>query len=316
MQTILIYNEQAGNTQQPSPDQILDALRTAGFDPVYHPTKTEQELDQVLSEARDLVVVAGGDGSVRAVAIRLLGKNVRITPLPMGTANNISRMLALNSPPLEIIAGLADPVERAMDIGCVRTEHQSFYFLEALGVGIWADGMKKYNPEDGKSIIRSIQSARETLMGYQPKFFHLTLDGEDLSGSYVLVEVMNTPTVGMRYRLAPDAVADDGLLDLVMIHANQQENYLRFVAGTLAGNLEDLPEVDVLRGRKVEIAWRGFPLHLDGIVLEDLPWEEEETGAQESSSLDVAGPYLQVNLIPKAVHFLLPRASQTKENGS
>ncbi len=109
METTLIYNQQAGNTTQPGPDQILEALRQVGFDPVYRPTETEEELDDVLAQAKDLVVVAGGDGSVRAVAIRLLGRNIRITPLPMGTANNLARTLALPANPLKIIAGLSDP---------------------------------------------------------------------------------------------------------------------------------------------------------------------------------------------------------------
>ena len=156
----------------------------------------------------------------------------------------------------------------------------------------------------------------ETLDQYQPKFFHLNLDGEDLSGSYVLVEVMNTPTLGMRYRLAPDAIPDDGLFDLVMIHASQRENYLRFVAGVLMQNLDELPSVSLERGGELEIAWRGFPLHLDGQVLDRLPWEEEDSPEAEDLKADeVAGPYLKVEMLSKAVHFLVPRASQIQENG-
>lgn len=317
MKTTLIYNQQAGNTQQAEPNQILEALSQIGFEPVYHPTTTEQDLDDVLSEAKDLVVVAGGDGSLRAVAIRLLGKGIKITPLPMGTANNIARMLALPSNPLDIISGLADPVERDMDVGCVITMQKTFYFLEAMGIGVFADGMHKYNPENGKSILRSIQSARETLREYQPKFFHLNLDGEDFSGSYLLVEVMNTPTVGFRYRLAPEAKADDGLFDLVLIHASQREKYMRFVAGVLTASLEKLPVVGVHKGSRLEIAWRGFPLHMDGEVIAGLDKvnEDELLKVDQPNLLDVAGPYLRVELLPKAVHFLVPRVSFEEGNG-
>jgi YegS/Rv2252/BmrU family lipid kinase len=308
MHVTLIYNPQAGRTVQLGPEQILEALRQIGFDPVYRPTSTETDLDRVLEEARDLVVVAGGDGSIRAVAICLLGKNISIAPLPMGTANNIARMLALTASPLEIIAGLADPAERAVDIGRVQTPQGPFYFLEAMGIGVFADGMKKYKPEDGKSILRSIQSARDTLREYQPKFFHINLDGEDFSGSYLMLEVMNTPTMGLHYRLAPDAKADDGLFDLVLIHASQRENYLRFAAGLLTGTLEKLPEVSIHRGSRLEIAWRGFPLHLDGEVITGLEWIDEDKPPEvdESNSLDVAGPYLNVELVPKAIRFLVP----------
>ena len=316
MQTTLIYNPQAGSGAHPGPEEILEALRQVGLDPVYNPTPTLSDLDKALSDAKDVVVVAGGDGSIRAVSTRLLGKEIKITPLPMGTANNIARLLAVNGNVHEIIAGLANPVERDMDIGCLQSKEGSAYFLEAMGIGVFADGLKKYQPEIGKSIARSIQSTLETLNGYQPKFFHINLDGVDLSGSYFMLEVMNAPTLGYRFTLAPDAKADDGLFDLVLIHANQRDNYLKFISGVLMGNLESFPGVSVQRGHHLEIAWRGFPLHLDGEVFEGVDWTEEEPEAgeiQASTSLDVAGPYLQVELLPQAIHFLLPQGNRKQE---
>jgi len=310
MQTTLIYNPQAGIGPHPKPDEILAALKQAGHEPVYHPTSTESDLDYALAEASDLVVVAGGDGSIRAVATRTLGKGVKITPLPMGTANNIARLLPLPRDPFEIIAGLSDPVEYQWDLGRVKSSQSTEYFLEAMGVGMFADMMRRYRPEIGKSIPRGIKTILNTLKDYQPKYIHVVLDGEDLSGSYVLLEVMNTPTVGLRFRLAPDAEPDDGQFDVVLIHANQRENYLDYMAGVLLGKLEDLPAVSVMRGRHLEIAWRGFPLHMDAEVRAGLDWIEENVSDQEldkSNLLDIAGPFLRVELESQAVHFLLPR---------
>lgn len=312
MKTTLIYNPQAGQRAHPTPDALITALRQAGYDPVYFPTSTEDELDNVLAKAEGLVVVAGGDGSIRAVAIRLLGKDVKIMPLPMGTANNIARTLTLTGNPLEMIAGLGNPMERKLDIGRVLIPEGPAYFLEAMGVGIFADILKRYRPENGKSIPRSIQTILETLKDYQPKFIHINLDGEDLSGSYLLLEVMNTPTMGLRFTLAPDAVPDDGLFDLVLIHANQRENYLQYMTGVLMGNLDNFPNVSVQRGHHLEIAWRGFPLHLDANVVDGMDWSEENFESQEmdlTTSLDVAGPFIEIELEKHAVNFLLPRDS-------
>ena len=310
MKTILIYNPQAGLRVHPTPEILLTALRKAGFDPVYCPTSTEDELDIALAEAESLVVVAGGDGSIREVTLRLLGKDIKITPLPMGTANNIAHMLALTGNPLEIIAGLSNPVERKLDIGRMLTSEGPEYFLEAMGVGVFADILKRYRPEIGKSIPRSIQAILETLKDYQPKFIHINLDGEDLSGSYLLLEVMNTPTVGLRYMLAPDAIPDDGLFDLVLIHANQRENYLQYLTGVLMGNLDQFPNVSVQRGRHLEIAWRGFPLHLDAKVVSEIGWSEGDFESQKTDAtppLDVTGPFVQIELEKQAVNFLLPK---------
>jgi diacylglycerol kinase family enzyme len=309
MQTTLIYNSNAGNTAKLAPDDILNGLRQSGYDPVYVPTSNEQELDNVLSNVKDLVVVAGGDGTIRAVATRLLNRNIRITPLPLGTANNLARTLNLNGKPLEILAGLADPIERDIDMGCITTPKGPEYFLEAMGIGVFADVLEKYDPKDGKSVLRSFQTLLGTLKNYQPKFFHVAVDGQDFSGSYVLFEVMNTPTMGYHYRVAPEAIPDDGLFDLVLIHANQREAYAKFIKAVLTGTLEQLPNVSVHRGRKLEIAWRGFPLHIDGEV-GGTDWLKDfspPVQTDEPEMLDVSKPYLQVELIHRAVHFLLPK---------
>jgi diacylglycerol kinase family enzyme len=219
--------------------------------------------------------------------------------------------LELNGKPLEILAGLADPIERDMDLGCITPPYGVDYFLEAMGIGVFADVLEKYDPKDGKSVGRSIRTLWKTLHDYQPKFFHVNVDGEDLSGSYLLFEVMNTPTMGYHYRLAPDAKPDDGVFDLVLIHANQRDAYLKFIKAVLTGTLEKLPEVSIHRGRKLEIAWRGFPLHIDGEVGgEDWMKEHEPPPQQdEPGMLDVSSPFLQVELIPKAVHFVIPKAT-------
>jgi diacylglycerol kinase (ATP) len=287
MEATLIYNAQARNTSKLSVDQILEALHAVGYDPILIATSTEDELDRALAKAKDLVVVAGGDGSIRAVAIRLLGRNIRIAPLPLGTANNIARMLGLTGTPLEIIAGLADSVERDVDMGRVVTPQGTEYFLEAMGIGAFADVMEKYKPEEGKSLARGVGTMLNTLNTYQPKFFHINVDGEDLSGSYFMCEVMNTPTVSFRFTLAPDALADDGQFDLILIHANQQESYLKLMSGLWTGTVVSLPDVSVKRGHTLEIAWRGFPLHLDGTMFPGLDWVEDKTEMGDPNVLDV-----------------------------
>lgn len=317
MQTTLIYNPHSGFGLKPSPEEIMDALRRIGHEPVYLPTSEETDLKDALEDVQGLVVIAGGDGTIKAVATRLLYRDVLIAPLPLGTVNNIARILGLTASPLEIIAGLAGPLERTMDVGRLQTPHGPEYFLEAMGIGIFADVLKLYQPRDGKSIPRGIQAVMETLNGYQPKFFHVNLDGEDLSGKYLLFEVMNTPVTGPRFVMAPDARPDDGYFDLVLIHEDQRESYLQYIAGMLVGNLEDFPLTSVIRrGRRLEIAWRGFPLHLDEEIVSGSSWTEktDPPGQVDDSDslLDVSKPHLQVDLIPSAIRFWVP-AKMAKE---
>ena len=309
MQATLIFNPNAGTTAQLSPDKLLEALRQAGYDPIYAPTLQEEDLDNALAEAKDLVVVAGGDGSIRAAAIRLLGRGIPIAPLPMGTANNICRMLEINGRPLDIIAGLAQSEERDINIWRVITPHGPDYFIEAMGIGVFADILENYRPDEGKSLVRGVQTLRKVLNGYQPKFFHINVDGQDFSGSYLLCEVMNAPTVGFHFTLAPEARPDDGYFDLVLIHDNQRASYVRLIKAVLTRTLGNLPEVSVHRGRRLEIAWRGFPLHLDGTAaagLDGVDVFENRYHNEEPKLLDVSKPIIRVELAPETVHFCVP----------
>ena len=248
-----------------------------------------------------------------------LGKGIPIAPLPMGTANNICRMLGLTGKPLDIIARLAYPEERDMNIWRVVTPHGPDYFIEAMGIGVFADILENYRPDKGKSLRRGVQTLRKILNGYQPKFFHINVDGVDFSGSYLLCEVMNAPTLGFHFTLAPDARPDDGFFDMVLIHDNQRASYVRLLKAVFTRSLGNLPEVSIHRGRKLEIAWRGFPLHLDGTAIAGLDGVDvlaHHFHNEEPQLLDVAKPVIRVELAPETVHFCVPGKPVTMGSGA
>ena len=77
--------------------------------------------EQALQDAGDVVAVAGGDGTVSRVAKRLVGRGIPLAPLPMGTANNISRTLGLAGLPIEeIVRSWENPRRVKLDVGVVE----------------------------------------------------------------------------------------------------------------------------------------------------------------------------------------------------
>src|SRR6266498_4685466 len=107
MKVTLLHNPYAGDADQPSGDEILSLIRSAGHSAVYQSSK-EPGWEKALEEAADIVAVAGGDGTVGKVAKRLIGNHTPIAVLPLGTANNIATALNLTDPPIEhLIAGWA-----------------------------------------------------------------------------------------------------------------------------------------------------------------------------------------------------------------
>jgi diacylglycerol kinase family enzyme len=268
MRATLIVNPNSGIGGGEQPEELIEALREAGYQPVLESTSSEDELDTVLNGISGLVVSAGGgDGTFRAVATRLLGKQIPLTHLPLGTANNVGHSLAVEGSARELIAGLKDPLKRHFDVGIVTAPWGRDFFVEACGFGLYADGLATYDPNEGRSLLRSLSSIIETINEFEAHSCQIALDGEDISGTYRMFEVLNTPRFGPWIKLAPDADPGDGLLDVVRIRPDNDESLFRYVASLLAEELGELPNVEVSRGRSLEIRWPGtFPIHIDAEV--------------------------------------------------
>jgi diacylglycerol kinase family enzyme len=91
-------------------------------------------LEDELQDA-DAVLVAGGDGSVRRIALGLINRNVPIGVLPMGTANNIARTLKLPRDPLRVIQELEAMVPARRDVGHFVAPWGTGHFVEGAGFG-------------------------------------------------------------------------------------------------------------------------------------------------------------------------------------
>ena len=134
MDVVLLHNENAGDEDWSRKD-LIKLVRRAGFKPKYF------ELDDALARPGVLgggkfVIVAGGDGSIRKVALKLLGRGIPLAPLPVGTANNISRSLGLPDKPEKIIAGWKKPRHVRFDVGVVHGPWGRRSFVEGVGVGL------------------------------------------------------------------------------------------------------------------------------------------------------------------------------------
>jgi diacylglycerol kinase (ATP) len=305
MKVTLFHNPKSGVFNDLTPDQLTEALAEAGYEATYRTSESPEELDQILDEVEGPLVIAGGDGSVREVAIRMMGKNNPLIVLPMGTANNISRALNGDSDVLTIIHRLNNPRRRFFDMGRLSSPWGLDYFLESLGIGFYASILTYYEPEKGKSILRGIESILDGISDYkEPKSFQITLDGQNISGEYLLVEILNTPTIGPRLKLAARTDPQDGLFNVVRVVDDGQNGLLDYVTSLLKGEIEEHPNVLVNQGRSLEILWDGFPLHLDDQVL---PTKEQANGEARDPGVPELDPFtLKVDIVPKVLEFWLP----------
>jgi len=262
----LIHNPGAGKTGAKEGKKLCRFLERHGHDVRYRSTK-EDGWKGALKKSADLVAVAGGDGTVGKVARRMAGRGVPIGVLPSGTANNIAHTLGLIDKPFEeIVRGWEKPRRVKLDLGVVEGPWGERNFIEGVGAGLFASLLAKPKDKRRKKAKKPVENALERLRRAageaEPLELYARLDGEDISGRYLMLEAVNLRYVGPNLHLAHDSQSGDGQFDVVLVSESERDR-LRYYLDHWQDDRERIAMLPTKRGRCLEIEWTGFPLHID-----------------------------------------------------
>jgi diacylglycerol kinase family enzyme len=291
----LIHNDDAGRGVYSTSD-LSRIFRDVGYS-VETFDKDDAEISRAIASRPDVLVVSGGDGTVARVAIALCGAEIPLFLLPNGTANNIARSIGADAA-IPMLAGrlMTSRLER-IDIGRIRGDGHEDNFVEAAGFGFIGNMLgEEHRPllqlwrslrsRTTRSVDRWARAARGVarLVRKQPLIHvSITADGEDLSGEYVAVEVLNIRAIGPRILLAPNANPLDGCLDLVLLPADARDAFADFVASR--SGAAQCPPLFTRRVRRVEMDWPATDTHVDDSV-----WPSAaKTGRPTHVVIDVRG---------------------------
>lgn len=270
MRVTLIHNREAGNGEYVR-EELLVALARHGH--VLHAsvdTLTDATLEAIASDPGDAIAIAGGDGTVRSVALGLMGRGAPLLVLPMGTANNIARALGLPPDPVAVLRRLADLEPSGFDVGRIAGSWGESRFLEGAGFGpfvrtalLLSHPTQKETFEDTDArLARDRELLEKMIRDYSPQACEVVLDDECVSGDFLAVHLMNLPSVGPNLDFAPDADFSDGCLDVMLVKAGERQRFTEFVAANRGCAPENSP-FPVHRSRTVRLRWEGAEIHID-----------------------------------------------------
>jgi YegS/Rv2252/BmrU family lipid kinase len=252
---LLFVNDQASQTAART-DEIVEALTAGGLQVERVPVRCDDYANELRARHghADLMVVAGGDGTVRCAAEALMQVAEGRLPLgivPLGTANNVARSLGLPLTIPEACRTIAGGQTVPMDLGRVNGR----WFVSVAGIGFSTHVHEQVPPAEKKrwgSLAYAFQAAR--LLLKRPPVFRAVIRSDEgmLRVKALQITVCNGRYYGAHLEVHPQATLSDGLLDLSVVEG---ENWIRGAFKTLlslpAGHAS--PGLRLVRTRSCEI---------------------------------------------------------------
>ncbi len=261
-----VNNDSSGSVEE----HILAALGAHGIEPKILYTSEDDPGDglarRAVEEGAELVIAAGGDGTLHAVADGLVGAPATLGIIPLGTMNNVARSLEIPEDIDEACAIIANGVAHQIDMGIINGE----VFLEVAGIGLEAAIFPAAEDIKRASVWSRIRGAVRglvTLLNFRPTRFVASFDDRRTRRFHAIqISVCNSPYYGARLQFAPKAVMDDGFLDVLLYKNFSTLEYIRHALSISQGRRALEPRVTRRKIKNIRVsAEEPVPIHADGV---------------------------------------------------
>ncbi|MBF4561726.1 diacylglycerol kinase [Microbacterium sp. VKM Ac-2870] len=238
-------------------------------------------LRDALDAGVDAVMVAGGDGTVGLAVQELAGTGIPLAIVPTGTGNDAATALGLRErDPFGAADAVIGGATRRIDLARLRRiDGSTTLYSTVLASGFdsrvndranrmkWPRGHVRYD------IAILVEFLRLRAIGFEIELESADGTGERLREDFIMATVGNGPTYGGGIPICPDALLDDGLLDVTLVRPLSRARLLRLLPRVYRGTHTDLPEVVTTRVRRVRLAAVGVTAYADGDPVGSLPLE-------------------------------------------
>ena len=276
-------------------ETALEVLLGAGVEAFSAPTRaaggTTEQVTKAITAGCDTIFACGGDGTVHDVLQGLVGTQVSLAIIPLGTANSLAHDIGLPLRPADAARASLTAKPRRLAVG--RIEYQDFdskpcsrLFTVAAGIGVDAHLFYKLNPLLKRRLGMTayyVKATRLWLTHKMEKFRVEISDGTDPRRAEVsqLLAVRITDFGGVLRELAPGASLERDDLRLVLFHTHSRFAYLRYILRGLFATQWKVPGIELFHSYGVSCrllsstsgaASRVF-VEADGELLGTLPAE-------------------------------------------
>ncbi len=252
---LVIFNPAAGRERSHAKrlGRVVAELERRGCTVTILPTDAPGDAEQLAREADpafDLIVAAGGDGTVNEVANGIFAASRPLAVLPLGTGNVLANEIGLPRDPRRLARVIADGMPKPIWPGRAGDR----LFLAMIGIGFDAEVLGALDPCMKRRIgkLAFIWAILLCLARYRRSEFIVSTEG---GADRVASAIVTTGRLyAGRFVIAPDARLDVPLLHIVLFRRAGRLAVLRYLGAMLLGRLHRLADVSILTVRRASVA--------------------------------------------------------------
>jgi diacylglycerol kinase (ATP) len=282
--TVLIYNPRAGKFGHDGAKLLkraVEILTDSGHSVTVAPTTGPRTAGAIasdhISRGADLILAAGGDGTVNEVADGMVGSHVPLAVLPAGTANVLAMEMKLGGKFLSVAARLGECRPHRISVGRVTCDggRVSRHFLLMAGAGLDAEVV--YHVSAGlKSRMGKLAYwlAGWSMLGRRLPELRVNADGREYRCSFALLSKVRN--YGGDFEIAREVNLFENQFEMVLFEGRSSTRYVKYFVGLALNRLHHLTGVTDCRARHITLAGPGYGrvyVQIDGELAGRLPAE-------------------------------------------
>ena len=271
---MLIINPISGTAKKDGLDvKVETAMKVAGYNLDVRYTTCRGDATCLAAEAvgkgYEVVIAAGGDGTINETAQALCGTKVNFGIIPAGSGNGLARHIGI---PVNVDAAL-DVISRGIVAKCDYGTVNKLPFFCTFGVGFDAAVSHNFAKQSRRGLFTYLKSALTQYINYKPDTYTISANGKILTERAFVVACCNASQYGNNAYIAPKASITDGLLDIIIIHQGSPIDTAMVGMDLFTGYIDSNTLIHSLRA-PAAVIYRSNegPAHIDGepMILDDI----------------------------------------------
>jgi diacylglycerol kinase (ATP) len=247
------------------PELIAKNLDPLVFDPELFYTSLKLNAKEItlkaIDEKFDIVIAAGGDGTMNQVAQCLINTDIIMGILPLGSGNGLARHLNI---PLKVSSAIAFINNlKVKRIDTIKINDQ--YSVNCIGVGFDAYVAYHFSKLPKRGLKTYITTTLKQFNNYHRQFYKIDIDGTLFEDRAALITFANSSQWGNNFYIAPTADIADGKIDVTIIKHLNYRNILQLFYRLITRTIHKSRQAMTFKAEKIHMYLEeNTPMHIDG----------------------------------------------------